>query len=181
MSSAEQPKPCKILIMGLDNSGKTSILLSLRKDTNILSYCALKPTKGIDIKKFDTPELEMSVWDFGGQKQYRDDYLKRFEEYIEKVEKMIFIIDVQDTNRYTQAIEYLEKIMSKLKQFDVNVNFSIFLHKYDPNLEKLEKFKDIYQRVNSELIDKLKTIIPSDFNYDIFRTTIYTVFEKTSV
>ena len=52
-----QPKPCKILIMGLDNSGKTSILLSLRKDTNLLSYCALKPTLGIDIKKFDTEDV----------------------------------------------------------------------------------------------------------------------------
>ena len=176
-----QPKPCKILIMGLDNSGKTSILLSLRKDTNLLSYCALKPTLGIDIKKFDTEDVTFSVWDFGGQQQYREEHLERFEEYIEKVERMIFVIDVQDMNRYTKAIEYLEKIVSQLKQFDVNVNFSIFLHKYDPNLSRIEKFKDIDEKINSGLVLKFKDIIPSDFSYDVFKTTIFTVFEKTSI
>ena len=179
--NTKQLKPCKILIMGLDNSGKTSILLSLRKDTNILSYCALKPTKGIDIKKFDTEELMFSVWDFGGQKQYREEHLERFREYVERVERIIFVIDVQDTDRYTQAVEYLEKIVSQLKQLDVNVNFSIFLHKYDPNLSRIEKFKDIDEKINSGLVLKFRDIVPSDFSYDVFKTTIFTVFEKTSI
>ena len=179
-TSTNQPKPCKILIMGLDNSGKTSILLSLRKDTNILSYCSLRPTKGVDIKKYETPDLMMSVWDFGGQQQYRDGYLEKFSEYIDKVEKIIYVIDVQDFNRYDQAVNYLEQILNELKKYNVNVDFSVFLHKYDPNLSKLEKFEDIDQRVNSVLIEKLKAIIPSDITYDIFKTTIFTVFEKTS-
>ena len=46
-----KPKPYKILIMGLDNSGKTSILISLSKDSNILSYCSIKPTIGCDIRR----------------------------------------------------------------------------------------------------------------------------------
>ena len=46
----------KILIMGLDNSGKTSILLSLQKKVNLLTYYSLKPTKGINIVKRDVEE-----------------------------------------------------------------------------------------------------------------------------
>ena len=41
----------KILVLGLDNSGKTSIVLALKGNENLLSYYSLKPTKGIQINK----------------------------------------------------------------------------------------------------------------------------------
>ena len=37
----------KILIMGFDNAGKTSIILSMQKGTTILSFFKLTPTKHI--------------------------------------------------------------------------------------------------------------------------------------
>ena len=173
----EKEKLSKILIMGLDNSGKTSILISLSKDSNLLSYCSLKPTKGVKIQKYETQEdLLISVWDFGGQAQYREEYLANFKKYIDKVEKIIFVFDVQDVKRYKDALKYLEDIINLLKHEDKKIELSIFLHKYDPNIS--ERIERIEETIKTELIDKLKSLIPKDFKYEIYRTTIYTVFEK---
>ena len=169
-------RPSKILIMGLDNSGKTSILISLSKDSNLLSYCSLKPTKGVKIQKYETQEELLSVWDFGGQEQYREEYLTNFKKYIDKVEKIIFVIDVQDVKRYEDSLNYLEDIINLLKHEDKMVELSIFLHKYDPNIS--EKIEKIEETIKTDLLDKVKSLIPKDFRYEIYRTTIYTVFEK---
>lgn len=179
--STVSQKTRKILVMGLDNSGKTSILIALNNNSNLLSYCSSKPTKGVNIEEFKTETSVTSVWDFGGQEQYREEYLKNFKKYIEKVEKIIFVIDVQDLDRYQIAIHYLKLIINKLKTDEKTIDFSIFLHKYDPNLLMQDKFKDIDAKVNSELVRKIYDLIPSNFNIDIFKTTIYTVFEKTSI
>jgi len=179
-NSTNLKKPTKILIMGLDNSGKTSILMSLRENTNLLSYFSLKPTKGLSIEEFKSDEQKLMVcWDLGGQAQYRKKYLKDFSRYAKETKKMIFVIDVQDTNRYGLALEYLEELIDFLKNSEHFIEISIFFHKYDPNLIKQENFKKLYQRINTELVDKIKTIIPDKFNYNLFKTTIYTVFEKS--
>lgn len=175
----DQDKPTKILIMGLDNSGKTSILISLRKDANILSYFSLRPTKGVAIEKFEGQNIV--CWDLGGQKKYREEYIKNLEKYVNKTDKIIFVIDVQDIKRYKLALEYLNKIVNNFQNMgSISIDFSIFLHKYDPNLNKLAKFKDIDNIIESNVVSEIRKTIPSNFNYDIFKTTIYTVFEKIS-
>jgi len=175
----EIKKPTKILIMGLDNSGKTSILMSLRENTNLLSYFSLRPTKGLSVEEFNSDKQGMVCWDLGGQAQYRNKYLKDFSRYAKETEKIIFVIDIQDTNRYGTALEYLEELINVLKNDGRFIEISLFLHKFDPNLIKKKDFTALYQKINTELVDKIKGIIPSSFNYNIFKTTIYTVFEKS--
>lgn len=172
-------KPTKILIMGLDNSGKTSIIMSLKENTNLLSYFSLRPTKGLSVEEFKNDQQGMVCWDLGGQAQYRKKYLKDFSRYLKETEKIIFVIDVQDTNRYDLALEYLEGLIEVLKNSECFIEISLFLHKFDPNLINKEDFKNLFHKINTELVNKIKTIIPDTFNYNLFKTTIYTVFEKS--
>jgi small GTP-binding protein len=178
-NSIENKKPSKILIMGLDNSGKTSILISLRENTNLLSYFSLRPTKGLSVEEFENDQQGLVCWDLGGQAQYRKNYLKDFGRYAKETEKIIFVIDVQDTNRYGLSLEYLEELIDVLKNDEYFIEISLFLHKFDPNLVKKEDFKELYEKIKTELVDRIQAIIPNNFNYDIFKTTIYTVFEKS--
>lgn len=178
MENSAVRKVEKILIMGLDNSGKTSVLLSLKDQTNIMSFCSLKPTRGIKIELFESQNLSLSCWDFGGQEEYRQEYLINFNRHSDKADKIFFVIDAQDYKRYDLALEYLEKIIDILVKNNKIIDFSIFLHKYDPNLERQEIFKNIDEILNKKLINKIERIIPSNFNHTIFKTTIYSVFEK---
>ncbi|NVM29054.1 MAG: hypothetical protein HWN65_09430 [Candidatus Helarchaeota archaeon] len=169
----------KILIMGLDDAGKTSILLSLQRDTNLLSYCSLRPTQGRVIVSFQDRDTLFTVWDFGGQEQYRTDYFQHLDEYFIEVDKIFFVIDVQDTERYDLAFDYLKIIVEYLVKNSLKVDFTIFLHKFDPNLEDHPDFTE--ERLSQTLFGKLKEIIPPNFTHDIFKTTIYTIFQKTPV
>ncbi len=168
----------KILIIGLENSGKTSILLTLKEDTNLLSYTSLKPTRGINIATIDKQDSQLIIWDMGGQEQYRTDHLKKLNRYLSGTESIIFIIDIQDLKKYDIAFEYLEKVVNEIKKENVSVKLSIFLHKYDPNITHKKEFKNIDEVINSQLIPKIDRIMPQNFDYRIFKTSIYTVFEK---
>ena len=171
----------KVLLMGLDNSGKTSIVLSLRENTNLLSYLSLKPTKGLNVESFDTNDYDLAIWDFGGQDQYREEYLNNFYKFTASTSKLIFVIDIQDKKRYKMALSYLQNIISLLERDNNLIDISVFLHKFDPNLDKKEEFKDINEIVESQLINKITEIIPINFNYEIFKTCIYSVFDKSLV
>jgi small GTP-binding protein len=181
MNAKEKSKSYKVLIMGLGNSGKTSILISLSTDTNILSYCSLKPTKGVNFKQFDTSDLKMSVWDFGGQEQYRKKYLQNFDEYLDKADKIIYVIDVQDFKRYDLSLEFFKEIVGLIKNVKNNFQIDIFLHKYDPRIIEKENFKELDKIIDSRLVDTLTKIIPEEFDYKIYKTSIYSTFEKNLV
>jgi len=178
MASSDK-KVSKILIMGLDNSGKTSIILSLKQKTNLMSYFSLKPTQGLEIVNFDIQDQTFNIWDFGGQDRFRQDYLKNFNKYIKEVDKLIYIIDVQDVDKYELSLKYLESIVETLKNEKITLEFSIFLHKFDPNLEKLDNFTA--ESISKNLVEKINQIISSDFKYRLFKTTIYTVFQKSLI
>ncbi|NVM53807.1 MAG: hypothetical protein HWN66_08910 [Candidatus Helarchaeota archaeon] len=180
--SKEPKKFAKILIMGLDNSGKTSILLSLQQrenqtKINLLTYYSLKPTPGINIVSIDKQDTRFNIWELGGQQQYRNEYLQDLDKYIQETSKFIYVIDVQDIDRYAEALQYFADIFNHINDEDMQkIQLSIFLHKFDPGLDADEKFS--YKTISLRLIDKISNIIPPTGSYNIFKTTIYTVFEK---
>ncbi len=165
----------KIMLIGLDNSGKTSITLSLGRTTNLLSYCTLKPTPGLDVVKIEDEKTRFSIWDFGGQEKYRQAYLEDPKQF-EKVDKIIFVIDVQDIDRYDLALDYLKAVIEIIKKHEIKGGFSIFLHKFDPGLENLENFTN--EAIKTNLVEKIKKIMSTNLPYKVFKTTIYTVFQK---
>ena len=57
-------KEVRILVLGLDNAGKTTILKALsNEDINQIT-----PTHGFNIKSLQHEDYKLNVWDVGGQK-----------------------------------------------------------------------------------------------------------------
>lgn len=182
----------KVLIMGLNNSGKTSILLNLA-GKNLLSYSSPVPTTRqrhiTEILKTETPEKEILeeipeddiksiYWEAGGQEVYRNDYLKQPRKFLIGYEKIIFVIDIQDKPRYDEALTYLNEILQKLSELNITSKIDVFLHKYDPGIDKLNKFSE--ENINQNLTYKIKVINPQ-FKLRIFYTSLFTVFRKKLV
>ena len=169
----------KVLLMGLDNSGKTSIVLCLSGVKNLSSFSSLNPTRGVKINKFQALGSEFSIWDFGGQEQFRDGYLNDFQTHIKGTNKFIYVLDIQDWKRYDISLEFLGRILDRLRKHKTTIEFSIFLHKYDLDLDlKDSKFDE---SVISDLIRNIKKLIPYGFAYHIYKTSIYTVFQKLPI
>ncbi|MFX1392463.1 MAG: ADP-ribosylation factor-like protein [Promethearchaeota archaeon] len=164
----------KILIIGLDNSGKTSIVLSLQKNINLLSYTSLEPTKRFEITELDDLNSKFHIWDFGGQEQYRDDHLENLKTYLTGAKKFIYVIDIQDKKRFDLTLEYFKSIIKILEEEKPSIKLSIFLHKFDPDLI-------IEADVVQKLIDQIIEILPENFDYRIYKTSIYTIFRKIAL
>ena len=169
----------KIMLMGLDNAGKTSIYLSLDMNTNLLEYCGVNPTRGLNLETIKIAGSCYSIWDFGGQEQFRDDYIESFEKYVAGVSKIIYVIDVKDKERYGESLKYMRVIMEKIRDRDENIPLSIFLHKFDRDIENDPEFSD--ERIQVELLDKIEPMMSEKIPFGIYKTTIFTIFQKTMI
>ena len=101
----------KMLLLGLDNSGKSSILLVLTRKKNLLNFLSLAPTPMTNTLNYEDKDKIFNLWDFGGQETYRKSYLTNLDRYLNKIDKLFYVIDVQDKKRYDIALDYLEKIL----------------------------------------------------------------------
>ncbi len=165
----------KIVVMGLDGSGKTALILSLKGDRNLLSFYSLQPTAGLKTIQ----DLRAAFWELGGQVVYREEYLKNPQHYLEGADKLIFVIDVQNINRYEEALRYLNQILTMITKEKILGNLIVFLHKFDPVLENPAEFTDakIYER----LIGKIIAMMPPMLNCQIYKSSIFTVFQKSLI
>lgn len=174
-----EKKDIKVLLIGLENSGKTSIALSLDKKTNILSYFHLKPTPGLNIVRIREEDSNIHIWDLGGQKMYRDEYLRDLQKYVDGADEIIYVIDIQDKDRYDTALDYLKKLVDFLKSRNNLPGFNVFLHKFDPDLYEIKEFAS--REVSSQLLARIRKVIPKNISYDVFETCIYSMFQKNLI
>ncbi|TWU77344.1 hypothetical protein ED733_005504 [Metarhizium rileyi] len=84
-------KEMRILMLGLDNAGKTTIVKSIMgEDINTVS-----PTLGFIIKTIDYDGYKLNIWDVGGQKTLRS----YWRNYFEKTDALIWVVDATDRLR----------------------------------------------------------------------------------
>lgn len=69
-------KQVRILLLGLDNAGKTTILKKLSDE----DISQVMPTQGFNIKHINSKEgFKLTVWDIGGQRAIRTYWTNYFE------------------------------------------------------------------------------------------------------
>jgi hypothetical protein len=157
--------------MGLDFAGKTSIITVISKkfgfEEDILK---LMPTRKVARDAFKFLGIEFIRMDFGGQLQYREEYLKNPTKYISGTDLLFYVIDAQDYDRYVETIDYLDKILLFLKENQEYPPLCILFHKFDP---QLTKEKVINQRILT--IKHALIRYSNDFDIFFFETSIYDI------
>ncbi|XP_064436551.1 ADP-ribosylation factor-like protein 6 isoform X2 [Mirounga angustirostris] len=99
-------KEVHVLCLGLDNSGKTTIINKL-KPSNAQSQ-DIVPTIGFSIEKFKSSSLSFTVFDMSGQGRYRN----LWEHYYKEGQAIIFVIDSSDRLRMVVAKEELDTMLN---------------------------------------------------------------------
>nr|MDO8118608.1 ADP-ribosylation factor-like protein [Candidatus Sigynarchaeota archaeon] len=101
----------KLMLVGLDFAGKTSLLSVLKKDYSIIQE--LMPTKGAQRDNVEFFGIPIVVWDLGGQHLYRMEYIdeKKSKLFFSDTDVVFFVIDVQDEKRYPEAIAYYNQML----------------------------------------------------------------------
>ncbi len=143
----------KIIFIGLDNSGKTSILYTL--EGKFAQIANVKPTIHFTRTDFKILGLPIKIWDMGGQQQYRQEYLTK-EYFFQGTDILYFIIDIQDKARFMEAVEYFLNIIEVFEKInpDKYPHIEIFLHKSDPYIKdlpdiatKITTIKDLFSEL----------------------------------
>ena len=122
----------KVLFTGLDDAGKTSIILTLQREFSKIAI--LSPTRGAQRRIFEFLGKEISEWDLGGQTAYRISYLKNPGKYFEGTEIAIYVIDINNKARMPEAISYFKDVIDQFKKLEIEPPIYVFLHKCDPAL-----------------------------------------------
>ena len=96
--------PSKILLLGLDNAGKTTILYKIKLNENISTI----PTIGFNVEEVSPCKgVTFTVWDVGGQKKIRN----LWNYYYQGTQGLIYVIDSSDIERLEEANEQMHSIL----------------------------------------------------------------------
>ncbi|MHA2089166.1 MAG: ADP-ribosylation factor-like protein, partial [Promethearchaeota archaeon] len=104
----------KVLVAGLDDAGKTATLSKFGGRLGISETIATHPTRGVVRMKFGTSNLNLFLWDLGGQLEYRERYLSNPEQYFIQLDLLLYVIDVQNPDRFDESLEYFDKILDSI-------------------------------------------------------------------
>ncbi len=111
----------RILVLGLDNSGKTTILKRLSDEE--ISH--VMPTQGFNVKSLVQNDVTLNVWDIGGQKSIRP----YWRNYFDHTDALVYVIDSSDKKRMEETGIELDQLLGEEKLEGVPV--LIFANKQD--------------------------------------------------
>uniref|UniRef100_A0A6T9TDU7 ADP-ribosylation factor n=1 Tax=Alexandrium catenella TaxID=2925 RepID=A0A6T9TDU7_ALECA len=114
----------RILMVGLDAAGKTTILYKLKLGEVVTTI----PTIGFNVETVEYKNLSFTVWDVGGQDKIRP----LWRHYYQGTNGLIYVVDSNDRDRVEDAREELTKMLNEDEMRDAVV--LVFANKQDlPN------------------------------------------------
>ncbi len=159
----------KISFLGLDNAGKTSIIKAITQKFGFEEEIKdILPTRKVARDTFEFLGIKFIRMDFGGQSLYREEYLADPGRYLGGTDLILYIIDIQDSDRYMEAISYLEQILLYFKEIQEYPPVAVLFHKFDPDIAKIEFYNQKVQLNKNNLMK-----FSHDFDLFFFETSIY--------
>ena len=137
-------KEAQILILGLDNAGKTTTLEQIKaiyKKTNPMPFEKIPPTIGLNIGRIELNNVKAIFWDLGGQSSFR----VIWDKYYSEAHGLIYVVDSSDEARLQEAVSTFAGL---IKHTDLsNIPVLIMANKQDLDgacsIEKIEEIFDV--------------------------------------
>lgn len=129
-------KQMRILMVGLDAAGKTTILYKLKLGEIVTTI----PTIGFNVETVDYKNICFTVWDVGGQDKIRP----LWRHYFQNTQGLIFVVDSNDRERITEAEKELKSMLKEDELRDAAV--LVFANKQD--LPNAMQASDLVEKLN---------------------------------
>jgi len=126
-------KEMRILMVGLDAAGKTTILYKLKLGEIVTTI----PTIGFNVETVEYKNISFTVWDVGGQDKIRP----LWRHYFQNTQGIIFVVDSNDRERVSEAREELQRMLNEDELRDALL--LVFANKQDlPNAMNAAEITD---------------------------------------
>ncbi|CAG8594436.1 10796_t:CDS:2, partial [Dentiscutata heterogama] len=126
-------KEMRILMVGLDAAGKTTILYKLKLGEIVTTI----PTIGFNVETVEYKNISFTVWDVGGQDKIRP----LWRHYFQNTQGIIFVVDSNDRERISEAREELQRMLNEDELRDALL--LVFANKQDlPNAMNAAEITD---------------------------------------
>ncbi|CAE8620724.1 unnamed protein product [Polarella glacialis] len=123
----------KIVMVGLDAAGKTTLLYKLKLGEVVTTI----PTIGFNVETVEYKNIRLTVWDIGGQDKIR----KLWRHYYLGTHGVMFVVDSSDRDRIEDAREELWKMMKEEEMREAVL--LVFANKQDlPNAMAAEEVSE---------------------------------------
>ncbi|XP_076048653.1 E3 ubiquitin-protein ligase TRIM23-like isoform X2 [Oratosquilla oratoria] len=103
----------RVVTLGLDGAGKTSILFKLKQD----EFVSTIPTIGFNVETIEYKNFKFTVWDVGGQPKLRP----LWKHYYFNTQAVIFVVDSTDVDRLPEAQGELTKLMTERELMEASL------------------------------------------------------------
>ncbi|KAI9187573.1 ADP-ribosylation factor, Arf Arf6 [Blastocladiella emersonii ATCC 22665] len=112
-------KEMRILMLGLDNAGKTTILYKLKLDQHVQTI----PTVGFNVESVTYKNVKFNVW-------VRQDKIRPlWRHYYAGTQGLIFVVDSSDPDRFAEASAEMHRIINDPEMKDALL--LVFANKQD--------------------------------------------------
>jgi len=146
MSHRSQELEAKIVILGLSQSGKTSIRQVVFEGFAPESTSMNPATVRINRKLFNLAGSAINLFDVGGQTNYLDEVFQQYQERtFSDVKVVIFVVDISDAANIMRSKYYFDLTIDNIKKLSENARIFIFAHKMDT--VPLNKREPVFQSI----------------------------------
>lgn len=157
----------KISLVGLGGCGKTSLYSVAFAEKTPQDTKSLSPTILYETRRHPFLGLTCGIFDFGGQEQYRKEYMEK-PEIFRGTDILITIVDLHDPNSFEQAKEYFIGLLDIYRKNNEKPKIYLFLHKYDTEDYQKELLDTNVKKAKELFLDLFK-----DYEFSHMLTSIY--------
>ena len=108
------PPPSRILFLGLDAVGKTTMLYKLKLNKTVSTI----PTVGFNVETVQlTKDVSFIIWDVGGGAKI----YPLWRHYFTGAQGVVYIVDASDSSRFSEAKHWLDTLLDSDELVDVPI------------------------------------------------------------
>ncbi|CAK9787137.1 P-loop containing nucleoside triphosphate hydrolase protein [Cutaneotrichosporon oleaginosum] len=143
-----------IVIIGLDNAGKTTTLEKIKtlyNPTPGMPPDKIGPTVGQNIGKISLPSTTMHFFDLGGQRDIRSIWPR----YYDECHAVVFVLDASDQARLSETWEVFDEVLNSPRL--LNLPLLLLANKQDKDtsltVAEVRESYDAWQRARTRVPD----------------------------
>ena len=157
----------KISLVGLSGCGKTSVYSVAFAAKSPEDTKGLSPTILYETRRHPFLGLQVGIFDFGGQDQFRTEYMAK-PEIFRGTDILIPVVDLHEPQTFEDAKQYFIDLLDLYRKSNEKPKIFLFLHKYDVEDYQKELLDTNVKNAKEIFLDLFK-----DYDFDFMLTSIY--------